>query len=286
MAKSLTERLASAKATGRITITDLERLISDLSDERAAQDAAFVRHSAASIDFALSELDRDRAAQDADRARRAVQGLAPEIADLRAKLAARRADEAESVTTAERRAAIAERDALAATITTRYDEASRILIDLAKEIAASDAHLIASGLGRELSAEAVARGCENNFRMQLEPMTRLTQIRLPKLAALGDLWPEPEPNIRAGLGTWSPPRQPTAEELEARRLADEAQWARYKVIPARWPGYTIGPINHRSGIHLFTTMKGAELELTAALVTVAEKLNLIVTPISDSELAA
>lgn len=211
MAKTLQERLASAKESTRIRSTDLAQLVSDLTAERDRLASHHAKDSADSVDFNLSEPDRDLAAQRADRSGRTIKGLAAEIAGLRERLDAKRQSEAAAIDEAERVAAFAERDALASEIPTMYAEAARMLTELARTIIASDERMKA--WPREKGAEAIARGCHNNFHIGSTPVTRLTQIRLPELEGPWDIWPPRGPNFAEAFSFLEPKPRPAPPPL-------------------------------------------------------------------------
>jgi hypothetical protein len=194
MAKTLQERLTSLKANPtRFRTADFEPLITDLIAERDRLKAQHARDAADSVTFALADADRDDAADRAARAARILQGLEAELSEVRALLEQRLNSEREAASDAERKAALAERDALAAKIPDAYAAAAGALIGLAQEIIASDTRLRVCGLPNEISAEALARGCSGLFIDRGMHVTRLTKIRLPHLTdGMERLWPPKE----------------------------------------------------------------------------------------------
>lgn len=192
MAKPLNERLTNALTNGRVTITDTEALIPEAEAERDRLLAVNAKAMRDCIDLALSEQDRDAAAALAERTGRTAKALSTAIEQLAEKLKAKRESDAQRAAKARREAAIKVRDELVQRIPAIYAQATGMLIELAREIEASDAELKASDTRGEPSAEYLARGCAGNWTIAFTPVTRLTQIRLPELTGPNDLWPPRE----------------------------------------------------------------------------------------------
>lgn len=193
MAKPLSERLASASASDRISTTNLAQLIADATAERDAQAALHISLSADAVDFRLAEVDRDSASQNAERASRNAAMLDTAIRELEPRLQARRESDKQASAEAERKAILAERDALAERIRTEWPILSEGMISLFEAIQSSDARMKAAGL-YDIGAEALARGCDGLHRFGISQARRLIEARLPDFESAGDAWPRPRPN--------------------------------------------------------------------------------------------
>lgn len=243
MAKTVYERAASAQATDRVTISDLEALIPDLGAERERRKAAVNQATADSLNFALSTQERDEAAASAARAGRDVVALSAAIDALSAKLDAKRASASRKAREDERAAALAERDALAQIIATEWPEIEARIIELLSMVQNSDARMKSLQI-YEHSAEAVARGlASGNSVSPRVPVRRLTETKLPSFADPHQLaWPRPQRDW-ADLGRDDLLRQRRAMQ------AERARWKRYIVTPPRGNDASIevltrsGPIN-------------------------------------------
>lgn len=230
MAKTLVERIASARSTDRVTIADLERLIADATAERDRLSAASVQASGDSVNFALSDHERDEAASKADRLSRTATGLANEIDELSEKLAAKRNSERRHEIEAEKASIVAERDALAKRLKAEWPELEAAMVALLSAVRASDDRMRAAGI-HEASAEAVARGCEGNFQIGPSPVRRLTEIKLPSFADGRELaWPV----VASPVQSWAITAENTRQsQVERRREADareSARWAWHQVM--------------------------------------------------------
>ncbi|WP_293920657.1 hypothetical protein [Sphingobium sp. UBA5915] len=224
MAKSLNERIASARATDRVTITDLEALIAEVTIERDRFIGIVSQATADSIRFELSEIERDEAAQQAERAKRNSLAMSAAIDELAAKLTAKRASEEQRARAAEKAEALAERDALAERLRTEWPAAEALIIDLLSAIKSSDARLQALRL-HEISAEAMARELPGNFMRGGVHVRRLQDARLPAFAEGNDYaWPKPQ-RLNLDLG-----RAQMIADREKMR-AENARWSRYVVTP-------------------------------------------------------
>ncbi|WP_126173460.1 hypothetical protein [Altericroceibacterium xinjiangense] len=240
MAKTLKERLASAKANpARLRLTDAIDLKQDMQAERERLLTVFGVASQEAAKFELEDEDREAALRDAERSLAAAQGLAAEIDEMSAIIADKDASEKAKASAAERQAILAERDALAARIPADYEKASSLLVDLAKAILANEARMAAAGI-YEQSAEAIARG---GLHVGMMPLSRLTKIRLPKLREAGNLWPVADPSPAVGMFDDAHFRTEIAAQAKAR----EDAFGRYRLkylgggmvtFSARVPGTT------------------------------------------------
>lgn len=188
MAKTLSERLANVN--GRISTTDLEQLIADVKSERDAQATQHVSHRANAINFKLAEADRDEAAQSAARAERNADALAVELDDLEAKLLDRRQSDKSAAVEAQRKAAVADRDALAERIKAEWPILSEGMMTLFEAIEANDAQLRAAGVN-EANAEATARGIPGNWYRNSIPIKQFTKMQIPDWEGRQLAWPRP-----------------------------------------------------------------------------------------------
>lgn len=224
MAKPLQERIASARATDRVTITDLENLIAEVTSERDRYAALAAQASADSIRFELSEEDRDDAARAAERARRNSLAMAAALDELTTKLEAKRASESQRSRQAERDAALAERDALAERLRKEWPAIEAQMVELLSAVKANEAQMRSLQI-YEANADATARNCPGNFRDGVLMLRPLTEIKLPSFAVPRDLaWPVSQQfNIDPG-------REDRIRDLEASR-AEAARWRRYMVTP-------------------------------------------------------
>jgi len=191
MAKNLAERIASARSTDRVTIKDLDQLIADATAERERLSAAAVTASGESVDFALSDADRDGAAVKAERYSRTARALDGAISELTEKAEAKRNSEARRAHDALIADIRAERVALVDRIRDEWPEIATRAVDLFVAIEANDARMKAAGI-HDQSAEAEARGCTGLFCVGLQPVARITELRIPALKGGEDLWPRRE----------------------------------------------------------------------------------------------
>lgn len=197
MAKSLQERLASARETDRTTIEQLARLIEDTRAESERLTAAHERTSADSIDFALSEDDREEAAANAGRYARSLAALAGAADELEAKLEAKRNSDAQRAKAAEKVAALTERDEIAAMFAERVPAVTAELIELFKAVEANEARMRAAGV-HEANAEWHARGIAGNGLVGgLSPAMPFTKLKIPEFRGAGRAWPIDQSNAIA-----------------------------------------------------------------------------------------
>lgn len=224
MAKPLHERIISARTTDRVTITDLESLLVEVSAERDRFANILAQATADSIRFELSEEDRDEAATTADRAKRNSLAMSAALDELTAKLTAKRSSDEQRAKKAERDGVIAERDALATIIRNEWPDLEARMVGLLHAIKENDAKM--AGLRVfEPSAEAIARGLPGNFGGAAGSYRRLIETKLPSFAEARNLaWPAPKPmNLDAARD---------AMLADKRRMhAEEAKWKRYIVTP-------------------------------------------------------
>ncbi|HKY82298.1 hypothetical protein [Novosphingobium sp.] len=223
MAKPLNERIASARSTDRVTITDLEALIADVTAERDRFAGIVTQATADSIRFELSEEDRDEAAKTAERAKRNSLAMSAALDELSAKLTAKRASEQQNAEKAAREAAIAERDMLVDRLRTEWPVIEGQVIELLSAVQANEEKL--KGLRiYEGNAEAIARGCAGNFMDGSVPVRRLTETKLPSFTGRDFAWPKPS--------TFNPSLHMEQHQKNLLAMRDEeARWKRYIVTP-------------------------------------------------------
>ncbi|MBU2328892.1 MAG: hypothetical protein KJ755_16325 [Alphaproteobacteria bacterium] len=188
MAKSLQERIASARSTDRATIETLTSLVADVETERTRLTAAHERASAESIDYLLAESDRDEAAANAARYARNIAALTSALAELGEKLEAKRNSDAQKSMKAEEAAAIAERDKLAAQFAERVPLITAELIELFQAVSANADRMRAAGMN-EVDAEFTARKVPGNGYIGPSPVPKFTSMKIPEFAGAGRVWP-------------------------------------------------------------------------------------------------
>lgn len=214
MAQNLMERLKAAMSP-RARVADTETLLADLKAEQARLGIARDQAAAESVDFTLSEDDREEAAAKAGRLDRTIKGLDAEIAKVATLLDERRSDEARRAKEAEKRAALTERDELAARFAERVPAMMTELTGLLAEVKANADRMKQSGV-TEADAEIVARGIPANGYILMTPVARFTEVKIPEWAGLGRIWP----------------REGTFEVLQAAAAA-EAERDRNRIIAGR-----------------------------------------------------
>lgn len=275
MAKTLAERIADAKSTNRIRTTDLEALIQEATIERDRLIAAAERQDEDSIDFALSDDDREEASRLASHYQRTARGLTNEIDALTEKLEESRNTDKRRAQEAEREAAIAERDALAARIKSEWPALEYAMIELLEAIHANDARLSSAAPGED-SAEAVARGLPGNFWRNGVVLRRLKEVKLPSFAEANHLaWPKPE------RFDWELANNGSARRaMQAEREAENRRWARYMVQAPKDGTRTI--VESRTGM-IPMHLNVVEAVMTAEGVKDAEASGCTVTPLKPNE---
>jgi hypothetical protein len=188
MAQNLQQRLEAAKSP-RARIADNEALIADLKAEQERLEAARDQASAESVDFALSDADRDEAAAKAARLDRTIKSLGIEIAAVAALTEERRSDDARKAAEAEKRAALTERDEIAAQFAERVPLLTAELIDLFKAVEANEARMRAAGV-HDANAEWHARGIAGNGLVGgISPAMPFTKLKIPEFRGAGRAWP-------------------------------------------------------------------------------------------------
>jgi hypothetical protein len=187
MAQNLMERLKAAMSP-RARVADTATLLDDLKAEQARLTIARDQASAESIDFALSEDDREEAAAKAGRLDRTIKALDAEIVRVDALLEERRSDDARKAKEAEKRAALTERDEIAARFANRVPAMIAELTGLLTEVQANERRLLAAGL-HEPNAEWHARGIPGNGYLNNSPVQSFLTLKIPEFRGAGRSWP-------------------------------------------------------------------------------------------------
>lgn len=226
MAKTLSERLASANERSRTT--DLEQLIVDVKAERDAQAAQHVSHRADALNFKLADADRDNAARNAERSERNAAALAAELEALETMLLERRQSEKTAAIEAQRKAALAERDALAERIKAEWPILTDGMMALLEAIEANEARLRHVGL-YDANAEATARGLPGNWYTSAGPIKQFTKMQIPDWDGRQLAWPRPAPIFDHGEAQRRQRAAHAKQQAELAAKASPYDWHRVKV---------------------------------------------------------
>lgn len=230
MANTLSERLASFSVRSRTS--DLEQLIVDVKAERDAQAAQHVGYRADALNFKLAEADRDEAAHKAERADRNAKALAAELETLEAILLERRQNEKTATIEAQRKAALAERDALVERIKSEWPALSESMMALFEAIQANETQLRAAGLNVD-NAEAVARGLPGNWYHNGVPVKQFTKMQIPDWSGKQLAWPHPTPVFDHGAVLKQQRQQQMESAAKAAAQPSPYIWHRAKVSNGR-----------------------------------------------------
>lgn len=223
MAQNLQQRLIAAKKP-HARVSDNEALLVDLQTE--IERLGNARDSAAgeSIDFALSDDDRDEAAAKAARLDRTIKALEAEIAEVAAHTEQRKGDDARKAVEAEKRAALTERDEIAAKFADRVPAIVAELVDLLGQVKANAERMKRSAV-YEADAELVARGIPATGYVQSTPVAKFLEMRIPEWASHGRAWPIPERNTAVGVEFDYGAQMRKAREDRARAEREQAEAA-------------------------------------------------------------
>lgn len=234
MAGNLVERLKAALSP-RARVTDTEKLLADLKAEQARLTIARDQAAADSVDFALSEDDREDAASKAGRLDRTIKSLDTEIAKVAALLEERRSDDVRRAKEAEKRAALTERDELAARFAERVPAMTAELIGLLKEVKANAERMKLAGV-HEADAELVARGIPATGHLQMTPVPRFTEMKIPAFRGLERAWPidHERQMINRGLDLSHQARLDAFERADREAKAKAEAAAEYQRTHARY----------------------------------------------------
>ncbi len=187
MAGNLQQRLLAAKKPFA-RVADNEALLADLQIEVERLGKARDIAAGESIDFALSDDDRDEAAAKAARLDRTIKALEAELAEVAALTEQRRNEDGRKAAEAEKRAALTERDEIAAKLADRVPAMMSELTALLTEVKAN-AERMKSAAVYEADAELVARGIPANGYIQSTPVLRFTEMRIPNWSSHSRMWP-------------------------------------------------------------------------------------------------
>lgn len=226
MAKSLAERITSAKSTDRVTITDLEALIADATAERDRLVGSAEHHDEESINYALSDDDREEASRLASHYQRTARGLSKEIEALTEKLTDKRNSEKQKAEEARIAAIVAKRDELAARLKERLPALFDELVGLLEEIEVNDEEIKPLRLE---SAEAIARGVNATFYTDCSPIPRFLTMKIPEWGSNRLRWPIDRHALRMNA-MYVRQREQMIARQEAERI-EAARWKRYAVAP-------------------------------------------------------
>lgn len=243
MAKTLAERITSAKSTDRVRIDDLETLIADATAERDRLVGSADHHDAESIDFALSDDDREEASRLASHFQRTARGLSNEITALKEKLEEKRNSEKRKTEEARVAAIVAKRDALAAKLKDRMPALLDEMVELLNEIELNDEEIAPLRLE---SAEAVARGVPGNFYESYSPIGRFVKMKIPAWGGGKQRWP-----IDRHAEAMAKRQIEEHQRLVERKKAEQAE-------AARWSWYVITPAQGNE-LATITTQRGPEV---------------------------
>lgn len=227
MARTLDERITSARSTDRITIKDLKALIAEVHEEEIRQRAVHDSADAESVDLALSEADRDEAARLACRATRLAKAYADAAVELETKLKAKIENEKRQAAEAERQAALAERDEIAERFKVIVPQAISAMTELYEQVETNAARMKKAGL-REPTAEAVARGIKGHF-IGYSPVAWYTEMKIPAFDGKGRAWP-----IERHVDHYALSAKRMAEQKRAIKKQNaerEAEFGRYRIEP-------------------------------------------------------
>lgn len=274
MAKTLNERLTSARSTDRINLTDLEALIADATAERDRQTGAAEHHAAEAVNLALSDDDREEADRLAQHCRRTAKAYTTAIDELQAKLEAKRNSDHRRAQEEAKAALIASRDDLASRLADRVPAILAELTGLLAEIEEMDER---GGPTLE-SAEAIARGVPANFYVGPVPVTRLLNMKIPNFGGHGLAWPIDKQ--AAAFGRMYEAERQQRLAYQEKKIAEAARWSRYMVEAPRG-GNPFNITTKRGPQQMYRNT--VEAMMTAEGVKDAEEKGCKVTPLKDSE---
>ena len=253
MAKPLNERISNALTNARVRTHDLENLITEIESEQERAAQARAAASIESVDFALSEEDRDEAAARAEKHARTADMLANALDKINERLIERRESENSQAAEAERKAALAERDKIAAEFGEFVPGALERLVDLLRLVEANAERMKRAGL-HEPTAEAKARGVDAflGYAGQAESYAKM---KIPSYDKPGRMWPV---DVTAALAS-AYNADISRIQAEQRRAAREGEEARAKAAKEH---------AEKHGVYrLSTGLQNTPIRLPADLVT-------------------
>lgn len=273
MAKTLNERLTSARSTDRINITNLEALIAEATEERDRQIGASENYAEEAVNLALSDDDREEADRLAQHCRRTARAYSTAIDELQEKLEAKRNSEHRMAQEAARAALVASRDDLARRLAERIPVIFAELTGLLAEIEEMDERG-----GTLESAEAIARKVPANFYVGPSPVTRLVNMKIPNWNGSGIAWPIDRQSAALGRIMENERRQRIAHERAM--AAEAARWSLYMVQAPRG-GEAFNIATKRGPQQMYRNI--VEAIMTAEAVTDAQAKGCTVTPLKPNE---
>lgn len=180
------KRTANAIANPRFRLSDFPGLIAEGAELCDVQRGIHEQANADAIDFRLSEEDRDDASKLADTTRRRLATIAAAVDALETEYAKRQSGEKVSKVEAERKAALAERDEIAARFRAIVPQAVEALTSIFADVVANQRRLTEAGV-KAIDAEGAARGLSGYY--DLGPIDRFTAMKIPKFEGKGRSWP-------------------------------------------------------------------------------------------------
>jgi hypothetical protein len=228
MAQPLDARIAAALGEGARLAT-VNELIGEVESTIREAQAEHDRLDALSKSATAAEPEAEAAADEAIRLSRRIVRLGAKREQLDARREQLENSERRKRAEAERAAAMATRDQLAADLAERWPVLMGEVVSLLDRIAASDAELQRIGCRVE-SAEAIARQCSGNFYNGASPLTRLGKFKYPSLTGSGleELaWPR---HVNAFAAQEASMRAHLLQREREKREAAE-RWKRYVVTP-------------------------------------------------------
>lgn len=247
MAKPFAERLATALKTNAQTVENLRDLIAETETERERQLKQQRLSEADAVDVLLNPGEQDAAAVQADRSRRMAQGYADALEKLREKLQIKLASETRKAAEAERAAALAEREEIAARFGEEVPKALAVLTGLFRDVQANAARMKEAGV-HERDAEAEARDIAGNFTHGPTPVDSFVKMKIPAWSGPGRSWPL-EPRVAELARIQEQERRERVEYQQTRspaaiRAAEEAKYPSYVVSHSK---KALALIEHRGG---------------------------------------
>lgn len=246
MAQSLTAQIRAALLP-TATLADVRATLERAEEAIVSTETA---KSAAAEDRLDLSLDEERLA-DAQAtfatAELELLRLSKAVTQLREKIAQIEARQRRDAQIRAARAALKERDELAAELRAEVPAMLERLVGFIRRIAANDAKI-----GGETSAEAIARGLPATFSLQLTQVSRLRDMRIPYFGpenALWTMWPDSleAARERTVMDVWGQrERASRAAEKQAAEKKRRERWKTYEVRAER-PGGEPVQIDHRRG---------------------------------------
>ncbi|MBR2267365.1 hypothetical protein [Sphingobium sp.] len=196
--KPLEERFHSMMKP-RATATDMQAVIAEIGTEVERLTAAADQARATSLDGSISDADADQARSDEHGLRFAIERWISRKEALASRLAERTQSDAAQALRKQYEDTAAETEVLAADLKERIPEIFAELISLLERVRRNDARVYQvnqskpGGAASITPAEQHARGFIGAGQWpNLNHVSRLTDIRIPRFDGDGFLWPQPE----------------------------------------------------------------------------------------------